>query len=172
MVHGWLLKFILSKVHLLLLSLKNGAGIVPKKTEVRYKGLVTGLVTKVAPSDDLQHVIAEVEISDKFTNYLTENTLFWLVSADISLQGVSGLDTLISGSYINILPDTSETAKSQDHFMALNEAPPLDMATPGLHLTLQTNVLGSISENSPITFKQIPIGYVTGYRYDEELFKN
>ena len=145
----------------------SGAGIVPKKTEIRYKGLVTGLVNRVVPSDDLQSVIAEVEMSKSFSDYLTENTQFWLVSADISLQGVSGLDTLLSGSYINITPDTNEDSESQDHFIALNEAPKLDMSTPGLHLTLQTSVLGSISENSPITFKQIPIGYVTGYQYIE-----
>ena len=145
----------------------NGSGIVPNKTEIRYKGLVTGLVKKVVPSEDLQRVIAEVEISKNFTDYLTENTRFWLVSADISLQGVSGLDTLISGSYITIMPDTNQKADSQDHFIALTEAPTLDMSTPGLHLTLHTDVLGSISENSPISFKQIPIGHVTGYHYKE-----
>jgi len=145
----------------------NGSGIVPNKTEIRYKGLVTGLVKNVVPSEDLQRVIAEVEISKNFTDYLTENTRFWLVSADISLQGVSGLDTLISGSYITIMPDTDQDADSQDHFIALTEAPTLDMSTPGLHLTLHTDVLGSISENSPISFKQIPIGHVTGYHYKE-----
>jgi paraquat-inducible protein B len=145
----------------------NGSGIVPNKTEVRYKGLVTGIVKKVVPSEDLQHVVAEVEMTKHFKDYLTQNTQFWLVSADISLQGVSGLDTLISGSYINILPDTNDEASSQDHFIALTEAPALDMTTPGLHLTLETTVLGSISENSPISFKQIPIGYVTGYHYIE-----
>ena len=150
------------------IEFESGAGIVPKKTEIRYKGLVTGLVEKVVPSDDLKSVIAHVEISRSFSDYLTENTKFWLVSADISLQGVSGLDTLLSGSYIHIIPDTNEDADSQDHFIALKEAPQLDMATPGLHLTLQTSILGSISENSPITFKQIPIGYVTGYHYSEE----
>ena len=145
----------------------NGAGIVANKTEVRYKGLTTGLVKKVEPSDDLQRIIAEVEISKSFTNYLTKKTKFWLVSADISLQGVSGLDTLISGSYITILPDTNQEAERQEHFIALAEPPTLDMSTPGLHLTLLTNVLGSIRENSPINFKQIPIGYVTGYHYIE-----
>lgn len=150
------------------IEFENGAGIVPKKTEIRYKGLVTGLVDKVVPSDDLQSVIAHVEISKSFSDYLTENTQFWLVSADISLQGVSGLDTLLSGSYIHIIPDTDDDADSEDHFVALKEAPQLDMTTPGLHLTLQTKVLGSISENSPITFKQIPIGYVTGYHYAEK----
>jgi len=145
----------------------NGSGIVPNKTEVRYKGLVTGLVKKVSPSADLQRVIAEVEISKDFTDYLTENTSFWLVSADISLQGISGLDTLISGSYITIMPDTKQDGANQQHFVALTEAPTLDMSTPGLHLTLHTDVLGSISENAPISFKQIPIGYVTGYHYIE-----
>ncbi|MEI6895615.1 MAG: MlaD family protein [Colwellia sp.] len=149
------------------IEFENGSGIVPNKTEVRYKGLVTGLVKKVVPSEDLQHVIAQVEITKDFSDYLTAKTLFWLVSADISLQGVSGLDTLISGSYITIMPDTDIDAESQDHFIALTEAPKLDMATPGLHLTLQTDVLGSISENSPISFKQIPIGHVTGYHYIE-----
>lgn len=169
---GWLaFKVISEQGTFITIEFENGSGIVPKKTEVRYKGLVTGMVTKVIPSDDLQHVIAEVEMSPKFTDYLTDNTLFWLVSADISLQGVSGLDTLISGSYINILPDTEEGADSQEHFIALNEAPALDMSSPGLHLTLQTDVLGSVSENSPITFKQLPIGYVTGYRYDEQAKK-
>ncbi|MBL4941884.1 MAG: MCE family protein, partial [Colwellia sp.] len=79
-----------------------------------------------------------------------------------------GLDTLISGSYINILPDSGKNGDNQDSFIALKEAPQLDMSTPGLHLTLQTRVLGSINENSPITFKQIPIGYVTGYHYVEQ----
>lgn len=166
---GWLgVKALSEQGVFITIEFENGSGIVPKKTEVRYKGLVTGMVSKVVPSDDLQSVIAEVEMSKTFADYLTQDTQFWLVSADISLQGVSGLDTLLSGSYINILPDTNKKTPSQDHFVALNEAPQLDMTTPGLHLTLKSSVLGSISEDSPITFKQIPIGYVTGYHYDED----
>jgi paraquat-inducible protein B len=164
----WLtIKVVSEQGSLITIKFDNGSGIVANKTEVRYKGLITGLVKKVAPSSDLNHVIASVEMSKDFTDYLTENTQFWLVSADISLQGVSGLETLISGSYINILPDISNSADSKDEFTALSEAPALDMATPGLHLTLETDVLGSIGENSPISFKQIPIGYVTGYHYIE-----
>lgn len=166
---GWLgVKALSEQGVFITIEFDNGAGIVPKKTEIRYKGLITGMVTKVVPSDDLKSVIAEVEMTKSFANYLTENTKFWLVSADISLQGVSGLDTLLSGSYINIIPDTNKKAESRDHFIALDEPPQLDMTTPGLHLTLTTSVLGSIGENSPITFKQIPIGYVTGYQYIED----
>jgi paraquat-inducible protein B len=154
---------------------ENGVGIVPNKTEVRYKGLVTGMVKTVSPSDDLQHVIATIEMSKKFTDYLTENTRFWLVTADISLQGVSGLETLVSGSYINILPKPDESGSffksTQSYFVAQDGPPPLDMSTPGLHLTLETTVLGSISQNSPITFKQMTIGYVSSYKYIENTKK-
>lgn len=168
----WLvIKVISEQGTFITIEFDNGSGIIPNKTEVRYKGLVTGLVKKVEPSADLQRVIAEVEISKNFADYLTQNTLFWLVSADISLQGVSGLDTLISGSYITIMPDAEQSGKSQKHFIALSEAPTLDMSTPGLHLTLHTDVLGSINENSPINFKQIPIGHVTGYHYIESTKK-
>ena len=154
---------------------ENGVGIVPNKTEIRYKGLITGMVKTVTPSDDLQHVIATIEMSKKFTDYLTENTRFWLVTADISLQGVSGLETLVSGSYINILPKPDESGSffksTKSYFVAQDGPPPLDMSTPGLHLTLETSVLGSISQNSPITFKQMAIGYVSSYKYIENTKK-
>jgi len=77
---GWLaIKAISEQGVFITIEFENGSGIVPKKTEVRYKGLVTGLVDKVEPSDDLQSVIAEVEMTQSFSNYLTENTKFWLV---------------------------------------------------------------------------------------------
>ena len=150
------------------IEFESGRGIVPNKTEVRYKGLVAGMVKSVVPSKDLQHVLVDVEMSEQFSPYLTEKTLFWLVTADVSLQGISGLDTLLSGDYINMKPDLEGDADSSDSFVALNEAPPLDLSTPGLHLTLETDVLGSISNGSLVSFKQIPIGYVSGYHYAEQ----
>ena len=72
---GWLgIKTLSEQGTFITIEFENGAGIVPKKTEVRYKGLVTGLVDKVVPSADLQSVIAHVEISKAFSDYLTKNT--------------------------------------------------------------------------------------------------
>ena len=166
---AWLaVKAISEQGEFITIKFENGRGIVPNKTEVRYKGLVAGMVKSVEPTSDLEHVNVEIEMSAKLAPYLTNQTLFWLVTADISLQGVSGLDTLLSGDYINIQPDITREGDSTRQFIALNAQPALDLATPGLHLTLQTSVLGSISKNSPISYKQIPIGYVSGYHYDEE----
>ncbi len=166
---AWLaVKAISEQGEFITIRFENGRGIVPNKTEIRFKGLVAGMVKSVEPTSNLEHVNVEIEMSAKLAPYLTDKTLFWLVTADISLQGVSGLDTLLSGDYINIQPDITKEGDSSRHFIALQAQPPLDLATPGLHLTLQTNVLGSISKNSPVSFKQIPIGYVSGYHYVEE----
>jgi len=169
---AWLaVKAISEQGEFITIKFENGRGIVPNKTEVRYKGLVAGMVKSVEPSADLDHVIVDVEMSAKLAPYLTTATQFWLVTADISLQGVSGLDTLLSGDYINFQPDVTKEGYSTNEFTALQAEPPLDVTSPGLHLTLQSDVLGSISKNSPITFKQLPIGYVSGYHYVEETKK-
>ncbi|WNC66888.1 MlaD family protein [Thalassotalea nanhaiensis] len=145
----------------------NASGIVVGKTEVRYKGLTAGVVKSIEVSPDLNSVIATIEMVSSTKDMLTEQALFWYVTADVSFQGVTGLDTLLSGSYINFQPDFDQKGNTQSHFIGLSEEPPLDKTTPGLHLTLETKALGSIAKNSPITFKQITVGYVTAYKYDE-----
>ena len=166
---AWLaVKAVSEQGEFITIKFENGRGIVPNKTEVRYKGLVAGIVKSVEPTSDLEYVNVDIEMSAKLAPYLTTKTLFWLVTADISLQGVSDLDTLLSGDYINIQPDISKEGDSTRNFFALKDEPPLDLLSPGLYLTLTTNVLGSITKNSPVSFKQIPIGYVSGYHYMEE----
>ncbi|MEW6983952.1 MlaD family protein [Colwelliaceae bacterium 6471] len=143
----------------------NASGIVPGKTEVRYKGLTAGVVKDVEPSKDLQSVIVEIEMAANTKPYITDKASFWYVTADISLKGISDIDTLLSGSYINMEPDIKEEGESKRHFIALNEPPLLNKSIPGLHIALQTQRLGSLAKHSPVTFRQITVGYVSNYKY-------
>jgi len=145
----------------------NVGGIVPGKTEVRYKGLTAGIVKAVEPSEDLQSVIVEIEMAANTKPYLTDKATFWYVTADISLKGISDIDTLLSGSYINIQPDIKEEGRSKRHFVALKEEPALEESIPGLHISLQAKRLGSLAKHSPVTFRQITVGYVSNYKYVE-----
>ncbi|WP_206486172.1 MlaD family protein [Thalassotalea sp. G2M2-11] len=146
----------------------NARGIVVGKTEVKYKGLTAGIVRGVEVSEDLQSIIVEVEMIANASNMLTDNTLFWYVTADVSFQGVSGLETLFSGSYINIQPDIHSQGVPKRHFVAIKEPPMLDMSTKGLHITLEANQLGSLNKDSLVTFKQITVGRVSGFKYSSE----
>ena len=63
---AWLgVKAISEQGQFITIEFEAGHGIVPNKTEVRYKGLVTGIVKSVEPSEDLEHVNVEVEMSSK-----------------------------------------------------------------------------------------------------------
>ena len=165
---GWLLyKAISDRGVFITVQFDSGNGIVAGKTEVRYKGLAAGLVKKIDVAEDLQSVIVEIEMINKSARSLTDKALFWYVTADVSFQGVTGLDTLFSGSYINFQPDIEEEGQSQRQFIALDEPPSLSFATAGLHISLQTESLGSLARDSSVTFKQIKVGYITGFKYDE-----
>ena len=146
----------------------SGNGFVVGKTKVKYKGLDVGVVRNVEISKNLKGIIVEIEMAKNSAPALTENTKFWFVTADITLQGVKGLDTLLSGSYISVLPDFSFTGKPQRKYIALDEEPPIDETLEGLHLTLTTDKLGSIAKDSPVSFKQINVGYVSSYKYQQD----
>lgn len=149
----------------------NASGIVVGKTEVRYKGLPTGIVTGLEVSEDLKSVIVEIEMVASAKHMLTDKTLFWAVAADISFQGISGLETILSGNYINIQPDFEGKGEAQKQFIALSEPPRLSDTTPGLHINLLADKLGSIGRNSPVSYKQISVGHVSGYHFDNQTNK-
>lgn len=164
---AWLVyKAIAERGTFITVEFESASGIVEGKTQVKFKGLTAGTVTNVDIADDLQSVIVEIEMIPGASKALTEHTLFWYVTADVSFQGVSGLDTLLSGSYISIKPDFTGKGKSQKHFIALKEAPPLDQSIEGLHITLKSKTLGSLGKNSPVTFKQITVGYISSYAFN------
>ncbi|WP_448547586.1 MlaD family protein [Thalassotalea fusca] len=168
---GWLLiKSFTEQGVFITVQFDNASGIVKGKTQVRYRGLIVGLVKDVEISDDLQSVMVEIEMDSSSKTMLTNKALFWYVTADFSLQeGVTDLDTLVSGSYINFKPDLESKGEAKREFVALRDAPSLDASTPGLHVVLHTKALGSLSRGSPVTFRQITVGHVSGYRYNEQL---
>lgn len=137
----------------------DGTGIVPGKTAVIYDGISVGSVASMVllPAGGVE-VVAEL---DKSSAYLLKNeTKVWLVKPELSLAGISGLDTILSGNYITLIPGEG---KPKFNFKALDEKPPLDNSFPGLHLILSSDDLGSLGEGSPIRFKKLVVGYVDSY---------
>lgn len=139
----------------------DGEGIQINKTQVVYKGIAVGKVVALQVSGDVQGVDATIEISREAEVYLSKDTRFWLVKPRVSLAGVTGLETLVSGIYIAIDPVKGEPAYE---FKALAEPPPLSEKLPGLHITVKADRLGSIDQGSPVFYRQIQVGQVKGYR--------
>lgn len=143
----------------------DGEGIQINKTQVMYKGIAVGKVIDLHVSKDIQGVDASIEINREAEDYLSQETRFWLVKPRVSLAGVTGLETLVSGIYIAVDPVKGEPVRE---FKALSEPPPLSDKLPGLHVTLKAERLGSVDEGSPVFYRQIKVGQVKSYRLAED----
>ncbi|MCP4326687.1 MAG: MCE family protein [Psychromonas sp.] len=141
---------------------ENAESIIVDKTRIRYKGVIVGTVKKIElDSSSSVNVIAEVESHAKFM--LRENTQFWLVSPKASLTSISGLDTLFSGSYINLHPGKGGSASS---FNAVSEQP-ITIPDNSLLVNLKSDNAGSISVGTPLFYKKIQVGEVVRIRLDK-----
>ncbi|MDP8052145.1 MlaD family protein [Pasteurella atlantica] len=147
------------------LHFTDGAGITAKKTPIRYQGLQIGLVKKVSFSEDLKNVDVIAEITPEASSLLREDTKFWLVQPSVSLAGVSGLDSIVSGNYITLLPGKGDEA---DEFIAELEPPVAPVTAGDLLIKLVSDDLGSISIGSNVYFKKVPVGSILSYRFTED----
>ena len=143
----------------------DGEGIQVSKTQVMYKGIAVGKVVDLHVSENIQGVDATIEIKREAEGYLGEGTRFWLVKPHVSLAGVTGLETLVSGIYIAIDPVKGEPVRD---FQALAEPPSLSEKLPGLHITLKADRLGSLDQGSPVFYRQIQVGQVKSYRLGDD----
>lgn len=144
----------------------DATGIVPGKTQVIAKGIPIGLVKKIEPDLAKRQVVASIEMDKLVEPFLVEDTLFWVVRPQLSTTAIEGLDTILSGSYITAQPGVSETPSRA--FTGLASPPPISQETPGLHLRLRAEKLGSIQVGTRIYYRNIEIGVVKAHQLEED----
>lgn len=161
LVGGWLVaRTLLDQAPTATLTFKTAAGIQAGKTAVKYKSVEIGIVDEIQFAEDFAHVELTVTFREGMEQFLRRNTRFWVVRPQFSLRGVSGLSTLLSGSYIEIDPGPGSP---QTHFVGLEEIPLITRDDAGTKITLITNDLGSLAGGSPIYYQGLLAGEVLGY---------
>ncbi|WP_114194047.1 PqiB family protein [Edaphovirga cremea] len=149
------------------IEFQSAAGIVAGRTPVRYQGVEVGTVQSIRLNKDLRSILVDVSIKSDLEDSLREGTQFWLVTPKASLAGVSGLDALVGGNYIGMMPGTGEP---QTHFTALDTQPKFRLNTGELMIHLHASDLGSLNTGSLVYYRKIPVGKV--YDYDIEAGNN
>jgi len=97
-------------------------------------------------------------------NLLHKDSRFWVVRPRISAQSVSGVDTLLSGAYIELEPgDSKELSKS---FKGLEEPPVTSSNVPGLRLKLYSKQTGSLAVGAPVYYHEYEVGRVERRSFD------
>lgn len=139
---------------------KSASGIEAGKTLVKYKDVTIGHVVTVNLSDDYSQVMVTAQIDQHAAGLIVEDAKFWVVAPHVSLSGVSGLNTLLSGQYIGFQAGTSH--KRWRDFTALDIAP-IVTDQPGRRLRLTAKSLGSIGIGAPIYYRSLSVGEVEAY---------
>jgi paraquat-inducible protein B len=143
------------------ITFPSAEGIEAGKTFIRYKDVEIGKVEKVNLTDNYTKILVIAKIEKHAEGLLDNDARFWLVKPRISLSGVSGLSTLLSGNYIGFEPGKS-TVKRRD-FLALENPPAITRDRLGREFVLRADTLGSLGLGSPIYYRRLDVGDVIAY---------
>jgi len=158
-IAGWLAFQYFSErgVQIKIIFPKN-EGLVAGQSLVKFRNVPVGKVTKIYVEEGTAGVIVMVRMNSKdSTPYLNEHANFWIVKPEVGLSGVSGLDTLISGTYINVYSKAGGK-KSKESFIGLRQ--PYRDTGEGEYFRLQSSTGKGVQVGTPILYKNIKIGQV------------
>ena len=157
---GIAIQRIMSEGPTITIVLRSAEGIEAGKTFVKYKDVNIGHVSAVVLTDRYDKVEVTAKITKSAAGLMVEDAKFWVVSPRVTLSGVSGLGTLLSGNYIGLQPGKSQ--KAQRHFTGLDEAP-IVTDQPGKAFLLKAKDLGSLGIGAPVYYRRLQAGQVVKY---------
>jgi paraquat-inducible protein B len=140
---------------------KAAEGIEAGKTFVKYKDVNIGQVTAVKLSLDHSKVEVTAKMDKSAEGLMVEDARFWVVEPRVTLSGVSGLGTLLSGNYIGF--EVGKSDKQQRKFTGLEVPPIITGGQPGRQFVLNAENLGSLGIGSPIYYRRLQAGQVIAY---------
>jgi paraquat-inducible protein B len=166
LIGGWLAtKAVLERGEKISISFKTGEGLEAGKTKLKFKDVDIGVVETVTLAQDRKHVVAKAEVARDVASLLVDNTRFWVVRPRISGGTVSGLGTLLSGSYIDV--DVGNATKARREFVGLEDPPAFASDIPGREFVLKSAGLGSLDVGSPVYFRRLRVGQIASYQLDK-----
>lgn len=141
---------------LITIELKHAEGLEAGKTKIKAREVDIGVVKSIKLKKDLSGVVITAQMSKEAASMLRESTEFWIVTPRVSLNGISGMSTLLSGPYINMEPSLEGDA--EDSFTAREEPPVTPIGTPGLHITLNSNDKFAYEKGDAVIYKGLKVG--------------
>src|SRR6185369_9800654 len=141
---------------------ETAEGLQAGQSQLRFKDIVFGTVEGFALTPDNTHVEVTIATTKQAEPLLTDKTVFWVVKPRLFAGSLSGLDTLLSGSYVSMLPGASGGAP-QRHFTGREDPPLLEASVPGRTFLVKASRLGSVSVGSPVFFRDLSVGEVLGW---------
>lgn len=147
------------------IAFADGSGVEAGKTVLEYKGVTAGTVDAVELIPGLGGVSVRLRLHKNAAALADAGARFWIVHPEIGFAGVRGLDTLVTGVRLNVLPgDGPRTG----HFTGLEQPPAPKIVDRGRSFILQSDRLGSLTTGAPVFYRQFKVGQVETSRLSDD----
>ena len=140
------------------IAFRDGFGLKPGDP-IRHRGIDVGRIVKIELSSSLEHVDVVCEL-DPSAEQVAAGTQFWIVRPSVSFAGIHGLETIVGGRYIAVLPGPSEASPVRE-FEGSSEPPPnSELQQGGLEIVLEAEHRQGLDRGTPLLFRGMPVGEV------------
>jgi len=151
---------------LITITFSSAEGLEAGRTPIKRLNVEIGRVEKIALDDTLSQVIVTARMVKDAGHYLNANTRFWVVRPRIGISGITGLQTLLSGSYIEL--DSSPDGEARRHFTGLDDPPLTPEGAPGIRIGLHAEEAGSVNAGSPVFYRRLKVGRVESRQLSQD----
>ena len=158
---------------LITITFSTAGGLEAGTTLIKTRDVEVGIVEEITLNEDLDGVIVSARINQEFRDLLVDGSRFWVVQPEVTLSGVTGLGTLISGQYIRFSPEREGV--QTDFFAGLDQPPLTPLGTPGLRLTLTSPSDFTFSRGDRIYYSGITVGTIEDVEFnfsDNQVYYN
>lgn len=131
-------------------------GLNAGQSQIKYKNVRIGVVEKIILNEDAKGVSVIARIDKNAKSYLNEHSEFWIVKPELGISGVSGLETILSGTYINMY--TEKGTQFNDTFNGIPHAHTKTLK--GGYFKLEAPVSYNLKIGTPLYFKDISVGKI------------
>jgi len=134
------------------------------QSQVKFKDMQMGTVQGFELTPDRKHVVTSIRMTAQAEELLTEGAQFWVVKPRVYAGDITGLNTILTGTYIAMQPgEAGQPAKRE--FTGLVNPPTLVPDTPGRAFKLTASRLGAITLGTPVFFHDLDVGRVAGWDF-------
>ncbi len=140
-------------------------GVEAGKTSLIFRGVVAGEVTGVGLEDELGRVVVRVRLEKFAEGLAVETSTFWIDRPVVSLQGVSGLTSLIQG---NSIQARMGEGRRRTVFDGLDNSPVFEAADATVSFRLAAAEHQPLDRGAPVTYRGVVVGRVSDHGLDSE----
>ncbi|MGF1758713.1 MlaD family protein [Photobacterium sagamiensis] len=131
----------------------SDARAISENTDIRYLGVNIGRVVTIEPDFNTGNVNIKARLFPKYAEVVAKSgSYFWAVKPKLSLTGSKNLDSLLS-TYIAVAP-------GDGHYSQTFKLGSAELVKSGLTFVLESEDRNSISEGTPLLYRDIQVGQV------------